>query len=83
MARRTRDLPIRRKLTIIIVATSAVALGLAGLAAIVADHADDRAQFFRRHATLAEITADNSTAFLAFDDHRGAAATLGALNASL
>ncbi|MBW2498784.1 MAG: PAS domain S-box protein, partial [Deltaproteobacteria bacterium] len=81
MARRTRDLPIRRKLTIIIVATSATALGLAGLASIVADHANDRAQFAQRHATLAKITADNSTAFLAFDDRRGATATLRALNA--
>jgi PAS domain S-box-containing protein len=81
MLRRTRDLPIRRKLTIIIVATSATALGLAGLASVAADYADSRAQFLRRHATLAKITADNSTAFLAFDDRRGAAATLGALNA--
>ncbi len=76
-----RDIPIKQKLVIIIMATTAAALLLAGLGIVLADSVLFRGYLRRDLAALARIIADNSTAALAFNDPKTAAETLGALRA--
>ena len=68
-----QDRPIRQKLLIITVATTAVALVLAGLGIVLADSILFRGYLRRDLTTLAQIVADNSTAALAFNDPDSAA----------
>ena len=63
-----RDLPIRRKLTTVITATSAVALVLASSVLLTWDVIRFRADLRDDLQTLTTIIADNSTAALSFDD---------------
>lgn len=76
-----RDRPIKQKLMIIVMATTAAALVLAGLGIVVADSILFRAFLQRDLSALAQIVADNSTAALSFNDPTAAAETLGALRA--
>ena len=76
-----RDLPIRRKLTTVITAASAVALILASGMLLVWDVVRSRADLRDDLQTLTTIIADNSTAALLFADPTAAAETLGALAA--
>src|SRR5215471_4840943 len=76
-----RDLPIRRKLLFIMVATTATALLLAGIGIISADALLFRSYLRRDLSALARIVADNSTASLAFDYPRNAEEVLSALRA--
>jgi PAS domain S-box-containing protein len=76
-----RDRPIRQKLVIVTMTTTAAALLIAGSGMVVADSLLYRG-FLRRDLTaLTRIVADNSTAALAFNDPDSAAQTLGALRA--
>jgi PAS domain S-box-containing protein len=79
--RRFQGLPIRRKLMLVIMATVAAALLLAGISILITDSLLFRAYLERDLSALADIVADNSTAALAFDDSKTASETLGALRA--
>lgn len=76
-----RQIPIRQKLMIIIMATTAVALMLAGAGVVASDSVLFRGDVERDLTALARIIGDNSTAALIFDDPRSAAETLAALRA--
>ena len=76
-----RDIPIKQKLVITIVVTTAAALLLAGVGIVVFDTIVFRGYLERDLSALARIIADNSTAALAFNDPDSAAETLGALRA--
>lgn len=66
---------------VIILATTAAALLLAGVGILSADSVLFRASLQRDLAALAGIIADNSSATILFDDPKAAAETLGALRA--
>ncbi len=76
-----RDRPIRQKLVIITMLTTAAALLIAGAGIVATDSFLFRGYLERDLAALTSIVADNSTAQLAFDDPESAAQTLGALRA--
>jgi len=78
---RFRDLPLRRKMTLIGVISSVTALIAAGGADLVSEYSRSRVEFVHRHLVLARVIADNSTAALAFDDPRSASQILEALAA--
>jgi PAS domain S-box-containing protein len=79
--RSIRDIPIKQKLMIIIMATTAAALLLSGVGIVVSDLILFRGYLQRDLNALAGIIADNSTAALAFNDPQSATETLGALRA--
>src|SRR2546422_4898850 len=74
-----RDLSIRRKLTLIIMLTSSVALLLACAAFVSYDLYTFRQAKVHDLTTLAEIIGSNSTAALTFGDSNSAKEILGAL----
>src|SRR5579884_700511 len=76
-----RDRPIKQKLAIIAVSTTALALLLAGLGILAADALLFRGYLRRDLSALARIVADNTTAELKFNDPDAARQTLGALRA--
>ena len=76
-----RDLPIRRKLTTVITATSAVALIVASGMLLTWDVIRFRADLRVDLQTLTTIIADNSTAALSFNYPAAATETLAALAA--
>ncbi len=76
-----RDLSIKRKLTVIIMLTSSIALLLACGAFIAYESLNFREQTRSELTTVAEMIGANSTAALAFQDRRAAEETLGALRA--
>jgi len=78
---RIRNWPLRTKLLAVIMATVAVALLLAGVGIIVSDAILFNRYLERDLTALAQITADNSTGALAFDDPTAASETLSALKA--
>jgi len=77
-----RDLSIRRKLTLIIMLTSSVALLLACAAFVSYDLYTFRRAKVHDLTTLAEIIGSNSTAALTFGDSNSAKEILGALSAN-
>lgn len=79
--RNFRDIPIKQKLVIIIMATTTAALLLAGFGIVLTDSVLFRGYLRRDLSALARIIADNSTAALAFNDPKSAAETLGTLRA--
>jgi PAS domain S-box-containing protein len=79
--RSIRDVPIKQKLMIIIMATTAAALLLSGVGIVVFDLVLFRGYLQRDLTALAGIIADNCTAALAFNDPQSATETLGALRA--
>jgi PAS domain S-box-containing protein len=82
MAMRTfGDIPIKQKLTVIIMLTTAAALLLAGAGVVIFDTIVFRQGLKRDLSTLVQITAENSTAALAFNDAKSASETLAALHA--
>jgi signal transduction histidine kinase len=81
MMRPLRDVPIRQKLMVIIMLTTAAALLLSGVGIVALDSYLFRASMQRDLSALARIVADSSTAALAFDDAQAAAQTLAALRA--
>src|SRR6185312_2113548 len=80
---RFRDAPIRRKLMLVIMATTATAMLLACFGILIFDSVLFRANLERDLQALAQITAGNSTASLAFNDSKSASETLNALQARL
>jgi hypothetical protein len=76
-----RDRPIRQKLMIIIMATTATAMVLACFGILIFDSVLFRANLARDLSALTRIVADNSTASLTFNDPRSAMQTLSALRA--
>src|SRR5712691_12299588 len=77
-----RDFSIRRKLTLIIMVTSSVALLLACAAFVSYDLYTVRQAKVHDLTTLAKIIGSNSTAALAFGDSNSAKEILGALSAN-
>jgi PAS domain S-box-containing protein len=75
------DIPIKQKLMITILVTTASALLLAGVAIVLTDSLLFRGYLRRDLSALARIIADNTTAAVAFDDPKSAGETLGALRA--
>src|SRR4051794_30485597 len=75
------DLPIRRKLTVIIMATSSAALLLACAAFVLHDWVNFQRQLVAEQSTLAKIIGSNSTGAIQFDDAARARETLAALEA--
>ncbi|HYM10025.1 MAG TPA: response regulator [Bryobacterales bacterium] len=76
-----RDFSIRRKLTLLMMLTSSIALLLACGAFIAYELVAYRNQALSELTTVAEMIGSNSTAALAFEDHKAASETLGALRA--
>jgi PAS domain S-box-containing protein len=76
-----RDRPISQKLAIIIIATVAGALVLAGTGIVFVDSILFRGYLRRDLSALSRIVADNSTAALSFNDPATAAETLASLRA--
>ncbi|MBJ7275176.1 EAL domain-containing protein [Marinobacter salarius] len=76
-----KELPISRKLTLLMMTTAAVALFLGGVAFVANDLFVKRSGMLSQQATLAEIVGLNSIAALDFDDARSARETLTALEA--
>jgi signal transduction histidine kinase len=81
LAERVNKAPIARKLLVIAMLTSAVALLLAGAGIVFADSLLFRGYLQRDLAALARIAADNSTAALSFDDPKAASDVLHTLRA--
>lgn len=76
-----RDLPIRRKLVVILMIATGGALLLAGTGLLTLDFFRFRGEMVTDLETLAEIVAQNSTAALSFHDPFAAEETLAALRA--
>jgi signal transduction histidine kinase len=76
-----RDMPINRKLTVVVVLTSGLALLLSGIAIVVADTVLYGAIIRRDLTALAQIVADNTTAALAFENTQDAEEILASLRA--
>jgi len=74
-----RDRPIKEKLVMIIMITTAVALVVTGVGIVLTDTVLFRDFLGRDLSTLARIIADNSTAAIAFNDPDTAQETLGSL----
>jgi len=74
-----KDQPIQRKLKSIILLTSTTVLLLTCAAFVTYEWIMDRQEMARNLSTLAEITALNSTAVLAFENESDAEAVLAAL----
>ncbi|HTA43264.1 MAG TPA: ATP-binding protein [Bryobacteraceae bacterium] len=79
--RNFRDIPISRKLVIIVMVTTTAALLMAGLGIVAADSILFRAELRRDLTALTRIVADNITGSLAFNDPKTAAETLASLRA--
>jgi signal transduction histidine kinase len=74
-----RDIPIRRKLTLIIMLTSGIGLLLAGTLTVLYERDAYRRLMTDDMLTLAEIIGDQSAAALAFSDPKAAQENLSAL----
>src|SRR5262245_37181442 len=75
------DLPLKRKLTLVILGTCAVVLLLASAALAVYETLDFRRALSRDATVMADIFAQNSQAALSFADEGAATALLRALQA--
>src|SRR5689334_15508153 len=73
--------PIRRKLLVIIMLTTAIALALAGIGMVALDSILFQRALRRDLLAMARIAGENSTAALTFDDPQVATETLSALRA--
>jgi len=74
-----RDLPVRRKLVLILMLSTGVALLIANFALVGLDLLLFRRDLVRDLETLAAVVAENSTAALTFNDAKAAGETLAAL----
>jgi diguanylate cyclase (GGDEF)-like protein len=75
-----RDIPIRKKLTLLIVVISTVSLLLASVAFITSDRINTQQTVSDNLGTMADIIAANSSAALLFSDPVAAQETLSFLN---
>ncbi len=78
---RLADMPIRRKLTVAILATSVVVIALMSSAFVTYEVVSIRRTISRQVTTLGKIVATNSTAALAFENQDDATEILSALSA--
>jgi signal transduction histidine kinase len=76
-----RNMPIKLKLMVIIMATTSAALLLSGVGIVILDSILFRSYLNLDLSALSRIIADNSTAAIAFDDPQAAVETLSALRA--
>ena len=76
-----RNLPIRRKLMLILLLTSAVVMLLVSGTLLAFEYVSFRRTTVRQVATLGEVLSANSTAALAFDNPEDAAEILSSLRA--
>lgn len=76
---RFQDIPIRRKLTVIMLLTSAAVMVLMGLAFFAHEYRAFRQGTLRQLSTVGRVIAANSTAALAFNNREDAEETLAAL----
>ena len=76
-----RDIPIKRKLMLVMLLTSSVALLLVGSALITYELVTFRRSLAVNIGVLAQIIGSNSTAAVAFDDPKSAQEILSALSA--
>jgi signal transduction histidine kinase len=74
-------LPIRSKLTMLASLASGMALLIAGVVLAITDYRTDQHELLRRLQTQAQITAGDSAAAVAFEDHDAAHRSLAALRA--
>ena len=81
MGARYRNLPIRQKLRLIIMATVATALILACAAFLVYDRIAERNSLLASTAVTAEMIGSNSTGALSFGDQKAASELLSTLRA--
>ena len=79
--RRFRNLPITRKLTLIIMATSATALLLTGVGLMVYDVLTFQRAIAANLSALAAVVGSNTAATVVFDDAEAAREALGAFGA--
>ncbi|HUB31427.1 MAG TPA: PAS domain S-box protein [Bryobacteraceae bacterium] len=79
LLRALRDLPIKQKVLVIVLVTTAAALLLAGVAIVATDAVLFRIRMERDLSTLADIVGENCTAALTFDDPHVASENLAAL----
>ena len=77
-----KDISITRKLTMIVMATSAAALLMAGAATIIYERVTFPRNLARHLASLADVVGNNSAAAILFNDETAAAETLQALKAT-
>jgi hypothetical protein len=77
--KRLRDLPIRQKLTVAILATCMVAMSLAAIVLAALDITDVRRSMVRDTTVMADVIARNTEAALAFGDPDAARKTLRSL----
>jgi signal transduction histidine kinase len=77
-----RDLPIKKKLNIVIIFTSGVVLLLATLAFVITDVINVRRHMITDLFTLADLVAINSTAGLLFNNSRTTKQNISALKAN-
>ncbi len=75
------DLPVQRKLSFAMLLTCTVALVVAGGVFLAIQYRSHRDNLLQTVATLSRVTADNSTAAIAFSDQPAARQILGALRA--
>ena len=78
-SRRFANLPIKRKLVLIIMVVTSAALLIAGVGLVAFDFVQFRNSLRRDLLGLARITAENNTATLSFDDPSTASENLAAL----
>ena len=76
-----RDIPIKRKLTTIIMLTTGIVLLLASAGFVTSDSLSFCRGMVERLSTLAEVIGTNSAAALTFKDKQAAEETLSALSA--
>ncbi|HUB81770.1 MAG TPA: ATP-binding protein [Bryobacteraceae bacterium] len=81
MKRSFRDLPIKQKLVVTMMVTTAAALIVAAFGIVLTDSILFRGYLRRDLSALAKIIADNTTASLQFDDPKSAGETLATLRA--
>ncbi|MGH9668202.1 MAG: response regulator [Bryobacteraceae bacterium] len=74
-----RDIPIQRKLTLIILLTAGVTMIPGSFAVLLYEYFDLRAATVAQMSALAGVVANNTTASLSFQDPRAAAETLFSL----
>jgi len=74
-----RALPLARKLTVLAISTSGLALILVSAVLVIYDDASSRDRLVRDTDLLAQVVGANSTAALAFNDPKAARETLAAL----
>jgi signal transduction histidine kinase len=77
-----KDISIKRKLTVIVMATSAAALLMAGAATIIYERVTFPKSLAQHLASLADVVGNNSAAAILFNDENTAVETLRALKAT-